>query len=117
MMSINLDLCRLDFEIGYLLSNLSTLILAQQFDIPIIKYSYNIIFFANSSVDLINLYKVLKSNFNIIWVVYHWKVYKFLKKKNVENIYFINRKEIRAMNLIPSIKILILVSKICKVFE
>ena len=60
----------------------------------------NIIFFANSSVDLINLYKVLKSNFNIIWVVYHWKVYKFLKKKNVENIYFINLSRKISNNII-----------------
>ena len=34
-----LDLCGLDFKVGYLLSNLSTPILAQQFEIPTIKYS------------------------------------------------------------------------------
>ena len=48
-MSINLGLCRLDFEMGYLLSNLSTLILAQQFDIPTIKCSNLVSWFVGGS--------------------------------------------------------------------
>ena len=55
----------------------------------------NIIFFADSAVDLINLYKVLKSKFNIIWVVYYKDVYEFLKKEDIEKVYLLN----------PSIKI------------
>ena len=50
----------------------------------------NIIFFANSVVDLMDLYLVLKSKFNIIWIVYHKGVYEFLKKENVEKVYFID---------------------------
>ena len=50
----------------------------------------NIIFFADSSVDLINLYKVLKSKFNIIWIVYYEDVYEFLKKEGIEKVYLLN---------------------------
>ena len=50
----------------------------------------NIIFFADSSVDLINLYKVLKSKFNIIWIVYYEAVYEFLKKEGIEKVYLLN---------------------------
>ena len=55
----------------------------------------NIIFFADSAVDLINLYKVLKPKFNIIWVVYYKDVYEFLMKEDIEKVYLLN----------PSIKI------------
>ena len=50
----------------------------------------NIIFFAYSVVDLIGLYDVLVPKYNIIWVVYHKDVYEYLKKKNIENVYFLN---------------------------
>ena len=43
----------------------------------------NIIFFANSAVDLMGLYSVLKPKFNIIWVVYNKGVYEFLEKQNI----------------------------------
>ena len=50
----------------------------------------NIIFFVSSAVDLMDLYLVLKTKFNIIWVVYNKGVYEFLKKKNIENVYIVN---------------------------
>ena len=50
----------------------------------------NIIFFAYSAVDLMGLYEVLVPKYNIIWVVYYKDVYEFLKKKNIENVYFLN---------------------------
>lgn len=50
----------------------------------------NIIFFASSAVDLMDLYLVLKPNFNIIWVVYNEGVYNFLKKENIKELHFIN---------------------------
>ena len=55
-----------------------------------LKMKKNIIFFADSSVDLINLYKVLKSKFNIIWIVYYEDVYNFLKREDIEKVYLLN---------------------------
>ena len=40
----------------------------------------NIIFLADSTVDLMGLYQILSSSFNIIWVVYHRGVYDALKE-------------------------------------
>ena len=51
----------------------------------------NIIFFASSVVDLMDLYLVLKSKFNIIWIVYHKGVYEFLKKENDEHLQEVGR--------------------------
>ena len=50
----------------------------------------NIIFFAYSAVDLIGLYEALIPKYNVIWVVFHKDVYEFLKKKNIEQVYFIS---------------------------
>ena len=50
----------------------------------------SIIFLADSTVDLMGLYEILSSRFNIIWVVYHKGVYDDLKKKNIKNVYLSN---------------------------
>ena len=48
----------------------------------------NIVFLADSRVDLFELYEKLKLKFNVIWVVYNRDVYQDLKKENIEKIYF-----------------------------
>ena len=49
-----------------------------------------IIFVADSSVDLIELYNQLNIKFDVIWVVYHKNVYEILKESNIKSIYLIN---------------------------
>ena len=50
----------------------------------------SIIFLADSTVDLMGLYQILSSSFNIIWVVYHRGVYDALKESNIENVHLSN---------------------------
>ena len=50
----------------------------------------NIFFFALSSSDLMDLYKILKIKYNIIWIVYYKDVYEILKKENIKEIYYLN---------------------------
>ena len=49
-----------------------------------------IIFVADSSVDLIELYNQLNIKFDVIWVVYHKNVYEILKESNIKSINLIN---------------------------
>ena len=50
----------------------------------------NIFFFALSSSDLMDLYKILKLKYNIIWVVYYKDVYELLRKENINETYYLN---------------------------
>ena len=50
----------------------------------------NIFFFALSSSDLMDLYKILKLKYNIIWVVYYKDVYELLRKENIKETYYLN---------------------------
>ena len=50
----------------------------------------DIIFLADSSVNLIELYNQLNIKFNIIWIVYYKSVYEILKNANIKNVYLTN---------------------------
>ena len=50
----------------------------------------NIFFFALSATDLMDLYKIIKDKYNVIWIVYYKDVYEYLKKQNIPNVYFLD---------------------------
>ena len=50
----------------------------------------NIFFFVLSATDLMDLYKILKLKYNVIWVVYYKDVYELLQKHKIENIFFLD---------------------------
>ena len=37
-----------------------------------------------------DLYKIIKDKYNVIWVVYYRDVYEYLKKQNIPNVYFLD---------------------------
>ena len=50
----------------------------------------NIFFFALSSSDLMDLYKILKLKYNIKWVVYYKDVNELIRKENINETEKIN---------------------------
>jgi len=55
-----------------------------------LKKKKSIVFLADSSLILLNLYYQLKKKFNIIWIIYHKSLYEDLKRRKIGNLYLTN---------------------------